>query len=121
MIETTRSLNGRTILLVEDDYFIAQDMARTLNTDGVDVIGPVASVEAAMKLIDRTEQIDGAVLDINLQGTLSWPIAEAFLERGVRFVFATGYDSSVIPSRYAEIVPLQKPVTYNNILTGLLA
>lgn len=104
-------LTGRIVLLVEDDYFIAEDMACQLEARGADVVGPVASVDAAIELIGRTERIDGAIVDINLQGMMSWPVADALLRRGVRFVFATGYDSASIPARYAEIVRCEKPGT----------
>lgn len=111
MAESTALLTGRSVLLVEDDYFIAEDMACQLEACGAEVIGPVASVDAAIELIEQTERIDGAVVDINLQGVMAWPIADALLRRGVRFVFATGYDSASIPERYAEIVRCQKPAT----------
>lgn len=119
MIETKHPFGGRTLLLAEDDYWIAQDMVGMLEAGGAVVIGPVASVEDAIELIDRTEHIDGAVLDINLQGVLAWPIADALLQRDVRFVFASGYDGSIVPAHYSEIVRLQKPVTLNKIVNGL--
>lgn len=119
MVENKHALGGRTLLLVEDDYWIAQDMVGQLEAAGAEVIGPVASVEAAIELIDRTEHIDGAVLDINLQGVLAWAIADVLLQRGVRFVFASGYNGSIVPAHYSEIVRLQKPVTLNKIVTGL--
>lgn len=109
MTESKTLLTGRRVLLVEDDYFIADDMACQLEARGAEVIGPVASVDAAIELIEHTECIDGAVVDINLQGLMAWPIADALLRRGVPFVFATGYDSASIPTRYAEIVRCENP------------
>lgn len=102
-------LTGLTVLVIEDDYFIADDMARQLAARGAEIIGPVASVDAAIDLIGRTARIDGAVVDINLQGVMAWPVADALLRRGVQFVFATGYDSASIPARYAGIVRCEKP------------
>lgn len=119
MIETQHALGGRTLLLVEDDYWIAQDMVGMLEAGGAVILGPAASVEGAIELIDRTENIDGAVLDINLQGVLAWLVADALLQRGVRFVFASGYDSSVVPAHYSEVVLLQKPITLNKIVHAL--
>lgn len=110
MNETKTMLTGRRILLVEDEFFIAEDMACQLEAGGAEGIGPVASVDAAIELIEQTERIDGAVVDVNLQGVMSWPVADALLRRGVPFVFATGYDRASLPARYAEIVRCEKPV-----------
>ena len=79
MNETKTMLTGRRILLVEDEFFIAEDMACQLEAGGAEVIGPVASVDAAIELIEQTERIDGAVVDVNLQGVMSWPVADALL------------------------------------------
>lgn len=109
--ETKTMLTGQRVLLVEDEYFIAEDMADQLEAGGAKVLGPVASVDAAIELIEQTERIDWAILDANLLGVKSWPVADALLRRGVRFVFTTGYDSASIPARYAEIVRCEKPTT----------
>lgn len=116
---TKTMLTGRAVLLVEDEYFIADDMADQLQAGGAEVVGPVASVDAAIGLIEQAERIDAAVVDVNLQGAMSWPVADALLRRGVPFVFATGYDRAAIPARYAEIVSCEKPVTPDNIAKAL--
>lgn len=108
-------LAGRRVLLIEDDYFIVEDMVLQLEAGGVEVIGPVASVNAALDLIDQTKCIDGAVLDVNLNDVLSWPLADVLLQRGIPFVFATGYDEAVIPASYAHIVLFEKPVNVEKI------
>ena len=91
---------GQRILLVEDEYFIVDDMVRTFKACGAEVVGPVASVDGALDLIAATERLDGAVLDVNLQGEMAYPVADALVARGVPFVFATGYDeASTAPLR----------------------
>lgn len=112
MTETETVLTGQRILLVEDNFYISEDMAVQLEAGGATVVGPVASVDAAIALIEQAVPIDGAVLDINLQGVMSWPIADALLQRGVPFVFATGYDRTFIPERYAEIACCEKPCNF---------
>lgn len=98
------------VLLVEDDYFIAEEMKRTFQAAGVEVVGPVATVGGALLLVEGGH-LDGAVLDINLQGELAYPVADLLRERSVPFVFATGYDQSVIPARFGDTVRCEKPVS----------
>lgn len=104
-----QSLTGRHILVVEDDYFVADDLAATLEAAGAKVVGPAASMSVALGLIDQTDRIDGAVLDINLKGEMAYPVADALQERSVPFVFATGYDRQTIPARYAHVSVCEKP------------
>ncbi|HEV7251862.1 MAG TPA: response regulator [Mesorhizobium sp.] len=101
---------SRTVLLVEDEYFIADDMARAFEAQGVEVLGPAGSMEDALKLIEGADRLDGAVLDINLQGEMAFAVADALHNRGVPFVFATGYDRDVIPERFAHVIRCEKPV-----------
>ncbi|MGU3540569.1 response regulator [Methylobacterium sp. A54F] len=104
------ALAGRRVLLVEDEYFIADDMRRALEERGAEVLGPVGSVDTALALIAETPRIDGAVLDINLRDVMAYPVADRLRERGVPFLFATGYERSTIPARYADVRHCEKPV-----------
>src|SRR3954467_14286390 len=88
------SLRGRCLLVVEDEYLIAADLTASLESLGVEVIGPAASVEEALALVhNSSDRIDGAVLDINLRNERVYPVADVLIERGVPFVFTTGYDA----------------------------
>ncbi|CAO4155252.1 hypothetical protein LPLAFNJD_LOCUS4398 [Methylorubrum aminovorans] len=82
---------GCCVLLLEDDYLIANAMDTEFEALRAQVIGPAASVEVALELIAANEH-DAAVLDINLHEVMSYPVAEALLARGIPFVFATGYN-----------------------------
>lgn len=106
----TQGLSDRRVLLVEDDYFIVTDLARSLEADGAEVVGPASTVADALTLLADAPWIDAAVLDINLHGEMVFPVADALTARGVPFVFATGYDRDVVPPRYAGIVRCEKPV-----------
>jgi len=75
---------------------------------GCAVIGPAARVNQALAMIDA-EGIDAAVLDVNLNGEKSYPIADALAARGVPFIFSTGYEKSSIASGYDSVPVLRKP------------
>jgi predicted TIM-barrel fold metal-dependent hydrolase len=66
------------------------------------------------------DQLDGAVLDVNLDGDRVYPIADALLALGIPFVFATGYDLWVIPAVYAGVPRCEKPIRVS-LLSRLLA
>lgn len=108
----------RQILVVEDDYFIAEEVAGHLARHGVNVVGPVGNILEAMDAIKLTS-LDAAVVDINLHGEMAFPVADALMARNIPFVFATGYDKTAIPARYSTIARCAKPVDYRN-LTKLL-
>ncbi|WP_349371943.1 response regulator [Salinarimonas sp.] len=96
------------VLVVEDEYFIADDLAQALVQEGVDVLGPVGDPAEALALVGR-ERIDRAVLDINLHGDLVFDVARALKARGVPFVFATGYAANVVPAGLADAPRWEKP------------
>jgi len=106
----TSALSGRHILVVEDEYMIATDLAQSLEDLGVSVLGPAASVSDALALVAREGPVDAAVLDINLGVEKVFPVADALHEQGVPFVFATGYDHWIIPTAYADVPRFEKPV-----------
>jgi DNA-binding NarL/FixJ family response regulator len=101
----------RRILLVEDEYMIAQDMAYELKALGADVVGPAPTVERALRLIEEDPAIDTGLLDLNLNGERAYPVAEALLARGARVVFTTGYDEAAIDPRFADVPRCIKLVT----------
>ena len=115
----TITLAGRRVLIVEDEYFIAEDLVRTFEAEGAQVIGSVASVADALDLLGETKHLDGAVLDVNLAGEMAYPVADALIARGVPFVFATGYDASTIPPRYGAAKWCGKPVDPAKIARAL--
>lgn len=112
-------LAGKRILVVEDEYFIADDMNQALTAAGAVVLGPVSSFDEAMRAI-ADGGADFAVLDINLHGDASFAIADELDRRAIRFGFATGYDRRSIPDRHAGRPHWQKPVSHE-ILTAAIA
>jgi DNA-binding LytR/AlgR family response regulator len=108
---SAESLKGRCLLVVEDEYLLAADLTASLESMGVEVVGPAASVEEALSLVEnKGGRIDGAVLDINLRNERVYPVADVLTARGVPFVFTTGYDAIAIPTAYARAPRCEKPV-----------
>lgn len=114
-------LKDRHVLVVEDEFYIAIDMADALSEHGAHVIGPAASVADAIDLIEHTEHLDGAVVDLNLRGELAFPVARALAERHVPFVFATGYDAEIIPKEFNNVIRCEKPVDFLKVARILFA
>jgi CheY-like chemotaxis protein len=112
MIERHSSgLQGRRLLVVEDEYLVAAYLAYTLEELGAEVIGPAGTVEEALQLVESEgSRLDGAVLDINLHGVRVYPVADALAARGVPFIFATGYDVTAIPEAFRGVPRCEKPV-----------
>jgi CheY-like chemotaxis protein len=108
-------LSDRKILVVEDEYFLADDICQTLEAQGAVIVGPVPSVTKALDLIATANQIDGSVLDVNLGGDLVFPVVDALLEREVPVLMITGYSEADIPERYATLPRRQKPITPEDI------
>ncbi|GGF80996.1 response regulator [Paracoccus acridae] len=113
------TLAGRRILIVEDDFVIAHDFATMIGQAGATVIGPVGTLLEAMKLIERTGHLDGAILDINLGGEMVYDLVDALQAQGVPVVFATGYDPAAIPARYASVPLCQKPIDPEQIARAI--
>ncbi len=105
-----RTLKGCHILVVEDEYMLANELSRELDGAGAVVVGPAPSVERALDLIGTEARPDGAILDVSLGGERVDPVADVLLERGVPFLFVTGYDSLSLGPKFADIVRCEKPV-----------
>lgn len=113
------TLRGRRILLVEDDYIMAQDLAAELQGAGVEVLGPVPDIGSALALLDAGPTPDGAILDINLGGEMIYPLVDTLQDRNIRFVLATGYEAWSIPERYRNLPRLEKPLSLRQIAEAL--
>lgn len=106
-------------MIVEDEYFVAADLAMDLRTLGADVVGPVGTVPDALALLNEEARLDGAVLDINLHGQMSYPIAALLRSTGTPFLFATGYDAWTVDDAYRDVARHEKPVRPVDVITAL--
>ena len=102
-------LQGKRILIVEDDYYLATDEKALLEGAGASVVGPVSRRFKESDLADAGP-LDGAVVDINLGKGPTFELARVLSERGVPFVFVTGYDEAVIPENFSAVPRLEKPI-----------
>lgn len=117
---TDRPLNNCRILVVEDEYVLAEELAYELGDAGAVVLGPVSTIERALILLRDQAPPDGAILDVNLGGVPVYPLADTLTARRVPFVFTTGYDAAGLPERFAHIAKCEKPFSVAN-LTAVVA
>ena len=116
----TPSLRGMRVLVVEDTWHVAQALKSVLEQMGMDVFGPAATTAAARRLAaEHTPSI--AVVDVNLGGEHVYPVARALRERGIPFMFATGYGERRLPSEFEGERTLQKPYIPKSVDTHLSA
>jgi PAS domain S-box-containing protein len=102
-------LEGARILIVEDEMLLTLAIEATLHQAGAEPVGPVGTLPEALALA-RGERLDAAVLDVDIADEPVFPVADILLQRGVPFVFATGYvGDAAIPPRYRGIPRLPKP------------
>src|SRR4051812_4006341 len=114
------NIKGSRLLVVEDEYLIAADLAASLVSLGFEVVGPVGSVAEALMLLEiDVDRLDGAVLDINLRDEPVFPVADLLKARGIPFVFTTGYDAIVVPNAYDNVPRCEKPVDEERLLRCL--
>lgn len=116
--EKLQLFKGKRILIVEDEYFVADEVRRKLDEAGALVIGPAPSVDIGLALLAQNN-VDAAILDIRLEGETVFPIAERLQDAGLPFVFATAYGAADIPKRYTGYVLCEKPSDLAEIADAL--
>jgi DNA-binding response OmpR family regulator len=106
---------GLRILVVEDEMLIAEMIAETLRDAGCEVVGPATSLEPGKTLANNAD-LDGAFLDINLVGKVSFAIADILMQRGIPVAFLTGYQDATIPELYRHCARLSKPFQLHELM-----
>lgn len=120
MMGTVRELSGRRVLVVEDESRIALLVHDFLEDMGCEVVAIAARFEDGLQKA-ASLNFDLAVLDVNLHGRTSYPIAQVLVERGCAFVFATGYDASHVPPALHLAPVLHKPFMRRELERALRA
>lgn len=115
------SADRRRILVVEDEPLLAMDLEAVLIDAGFAVIGPASGLEEALRRLHHETVVDGAVLDIALHGSFSFPIADALADRGIPFLFVSGHAREILPERHQCRRVVQKPYQPERLIADLLA
>jgi len=103
------SLAGKRLLVIDDEPLVAMLVEDLLSAAGAEVVGPAATLTAGLELV-RAAAPHGAILDVNLDGVLVYPVAEALARAGVPFVFLTGYGRLGVDAAFEGVTVLHKPL-----------
>ncbi|MDG2201745.1 MAG: response regulator [Phycisphaerales bacterium] len=113
IVEATRTL------IVEDSYLLGLQMKMDLESLGMVIHGPVPNVQRAMDVIEK-EEVDAAILDINLGNETSFPIALALMKRNIPFIFITGYDDLILDNNdFRDHELLRKPIRVETLYNAV--
>ena len=113
---TSNPKKKRNVLVLEDEAFIAMMLQDELEALGIHVIGPVNNLKSAITLAE-TSELDGALLDLNINGTYATEVANKLRARDIPFIFVTGYDRPA-GLRYREVTVLHRAVCFWPPQTG---
>ena len=108
-------MSARKVLIVEDDYLIASQLAVAIQCDGFAVVGPVDTAGSAVRRIDE-EALDGALLDIRLREGNAVDVARALRAHGVPFVIVSGYSRDTLPTELKDAPYIGKPMGQSELI-----
>ena len=116
----TNALQGRRVLVIEDESLVAMLLETILDDMGCSVIGPESNIDDGLRSAMGEASLDAALLDVNVAGREVFPVAEALRARGVPFVFSTGYGEAGLPEHWRGHPTIQKPFTEIAIRDALM-
>jgi PAS domain S-box-containing protein len=115
-----RGLEGKRILIVEDEPLVAMELEGNLTAAGCEVIGPAGTIEQAKSLVAAGE-FDAVLVDVNLAGRAVDEIAAALTQKNCPFAFVTGYGREALPRGFQDAVMLGKPFSQTQVLAAVEA
>ena len=117
VLSNSNGLDGLSVLIVEDEYFVATELAMALEDAGARVAKPVSNIDDAELAIEEEVRLfDVVILDVNLGGEMIFDLADRLLQRRVPLIFATGYQCDSLPERFRHIPCLGKPCDDSEII-----
>lgn len=117
---SANSLNGQSVLLVEDDALVGLSLKGSLEELGASVVW-ATRLASALKVVQSGRPIDIAVVDINLAGEVSTPVLDQLISMGTYTIICTGYDDSNLEARFLELPRCEKPFTRARMKRYILA
>lgn len=115
----SQALSGRRILIVEDESLVAMLLETILEDMGCSPVGPASNIDDGLALV-QAESLDAALLDVNVAGRQVFPVAQALKDRGIPFVFSTGYGEGGLPNEWRGQPTIQKPFTEAAVRDALM-
>jgi len=113
------TLAGLRVLVVEDEMLVSLLIEDTLSESDCIIVGPFDKVSNALKAA-QAEQIDAAVLDVNVAGVRVYPVAEVLAARGIPFLLLSGYGQDAVPLSHPEWRACSKPFTPEDLVSKLI-
>lgn len=114
----SETLTDARVLIVEDEFLLADDLARALKAAGGEPVGPVSTIRQAEELIKR-ERIDAAIVDLNLHGEMASEFAERLASANLPCLIVSGYAHDGLPETVSTIPRIEKPVSPDKVLRAL--
>jgi DNA-binding NtrC family response regulator len=114
----TKIMEGLSVLILEDEFLLACSLEEHLRSLGSLVVGPFSTLAAATEA-SRRESFDVAILDINVNREMVYPLADELLGRKMPFVFLTGYGSMSLPERFRDLPHVAKPYETNRLIAEI--
>jgi DNA-binding NtrC family response regulator len=112
------AIGGARVLIVEDEYLIADDLARSLREAGGVPVGPVNNIAEAEELVRRRD-VDAAIVDLNLRGTMASEFVRRLANADLPCLIVSGYGGDAVPESLSGIARLEKPVSPAAVISAL--
>ena len=113
-------MTGARVLVVEDEFYIADELVRALRNSGAEPIGPVSNLQDARRVISE-KRPDAAILDLNLRGEIASTLAKELEADGVPCLIVSGYGDDSMPEAVSGVPRLEKPISSASVISSLEA
>lgn len=109
------------ILIVEDEYWTARQLAMEVRDRGAVVLGPISSIPQALELLASRDRPHAVILDVQLRTDVAYPLADTLMQQKIPFVFVTGYEKEDIPERFGDVPHFVKPLSSGACIDAAIA